>query len=133
MSYKIQNGKLVRRTAAEQADLDRRKAAYYAEEAAAAPNSRVPKSKEKFVIVTLSQLDRLLVGAPTVSQMVIFMILLFENFRHRGRPFIMPSEAFAKLGGYNLRTQQRALFRLEKCGLISVRRVHRGSPEITVL
>ena len=65
--------------------------------------------------------------------MLIFMVMLHENFRHRGKPFILPADKLAAHGGFNPRTQRRALLQLEACGLISVRRKNRKSPEIAVL
>ena len=51
-SYKFRGGKLVERTAEEQAELQRRKA-----EAASPP--RMPRSKEPFVKLTIPQLNKL--------------------------------------------------------------------------
>ena len=124
-SYKFRGGKLVERTAEEQAELQRRKAE-------AASPSRMPKSKEPFVKLTISQLNKLF-GVRSPAGVLIFMVMLHENFRHRGKPFILPANKLAAHGGFNPRTQRRALLQLEACGLISVRRGNRKSPEIAVL
>ena len=50
------------------------------------------------------------------------MVMLYENFRHRGKPFILPADKLATHGGFSRRTQHRALLQLEACGLISVKR-----------
>ena len=51
---------MVRRTTAEQVEIDRRKAVYYAQQDAVAnPNSKMPKTKEKFAIVTGVQAAKL--------------------------------------------------------------------------
>ena len=124
-SYKFRGGKLVERTAEEQAELQRRKAE-------AASPSRMPKSKEPFVKLTIPQLNKLF-GVRSPAGVLIFMVMLHENFRHRGKPFILPANKLAAHGGFNPRTQRRALLQLEACGVISVRRENRKSPEITVL
>jgi hypothetical protein len=124
-SYKIRGGKLVERTAEEQAELQRRKA-----EAASPP--RMPKSKEPFVKLTIPQLNKLF-GLRSPASVFIFMVMLHENFRHRGKPFILPADKLAAHGGFSHRTQRRALLQLEACGLVSVRRGNRKSPEIAVL
>jgi hypothetical protein len=124
-SYKFVGGKLVQRTTEEQAELQRRKA-----EATSPP--KMPKSKELFVKLTIPQLNKL-VGLRSPSGVSIFMLMLHENFRHRGKPFILPADKLAAHGGFNPRTQRRALLELEARGLISVRRRNRKSPEIAVL
>ena len=108
-SYKIRDGKLVERTAEEKAELQRRKA-----EAVSPP--RVPKSKEPFVKLTITQLSKLF--GVTLAGVLIFMVMLHENFRHRGKPFILPANKLAAHGGFNPLTQRRALRQLEACGLI---------------
>ena len=124
-SFRFVSGKLVARTAEEHAELQRRKA-----EAASPP--RMSKSTEPFVKLTVSQLNKLF-GLRSPASVFIFLVMLHENFRHRGKPFILPADKLAARGGFNPRTQRRALLQLEACGLISVRRGNRKSPEIAVL
>ena len=90
------------------------------------------KSTEPFVKLTVSQLNKLF-GLRSPASVFIFLVMLHENFRHRGKPFILPADKLAARGGFNPRTQRRALLQLEACGLISVRRGNRKSPEIAVL
>src|SRR5260221_14441607 len=124
-SYKSVGGKLVARTAEEHAELQRQKAE-------AALPLRMPRSKESFVKLTISQLNKLF-DLRSPASVFIFMVMLHENFRHRGKPFILPADKLAAHGGFKPRTQRRVLLQLEACGLISVRRRNRKSPEIAVL
>jgi hypothetical protein len=124
-SYKFVGGKLVARTTEEHAELRRRKAE-------AASPLRMPRSKEPFIKLTVLQLNKLF-GVRSPAGVLIFMVMLHENFRHRGKPFILPADKLAVHGGFKPRTQRRALLQLEACGLISVRRRNRNSPEIAVL
>jgi hypothetical protein len=124
-SYKIRGGKLVERTAEEQIELRRRKAE-------AASPTRIPKSNELFVKLTIPQLNKLF-SLRSRASVFIFIVMLHENFRHRGKPFILPSNKLAAHGGFTHRTQRRALLQLGNCDLISVRRMPRKPPEITVL
>ena len=91
-SYKFTGGKLVERTAEEQAELQRRKAE-------AAPPPRMPKSKEPFVKLTIPQLKSCLASGRERG-VLIFMVMLHENFRHRGKPFILPADKLAAHGGF---------------------------------
>ena len=121
-SYKFVGGKLVARTAEEHATLvELRKAA--------SPNKvgRAARSKESFIMISQAQQERL--DALGLSPcMRLFMALLWEDFRHRGR-------AFPLLTGKVLdpQAQRRALSRLEAGGLISVQRRPPKPPLITVL
>ena len=63
----------------------------------------------------------------------LFTILLFENFRQRGKPFILPTRKLATVKGLSPRNLRRALTQLETCGLISVTRNPPKPPLITVL
>jgi hypothetical protein len=121
-SYKFVGGKLVARTAEEHAKLlELRKAA--------SPNKpgRAARSKGSFIMISQAQQERL--DALGLSPcMRLFMALLWEDFRHRGR-------AFPLLTGKVLdpQAQRRALSRLEAGGLISVQRRPPKPPLITVL
>jgi hypothetical protein len=121
-SYKIRGGKLVDRTPEERADLDRQKAKFYG-------NPR--ETNEPFVKLTTSQLEQLF-RLKSPSSVCIFMVILHENFRHRGKPFIFPAGKLAAQGGFSPRTQRRALLQLEACGLILIRRKNRELPVITI-
>src|SRR5664279_5327431 len=105
MSYKIRDGKLVRRTAAEQAVIDQRKAVYFGQQGVVHPKSN--KTKGSFAIVTGVQADRLMRLKSHACDM-IFLILSYQNFRHRGKSFTMPTEQLAE-DGFSRRTQGWAL------------------------
>jgi len=124
-SYRFAGGRLVARTAEEHAELQRRKGE------AVAPLIRA-KSTERFVLIKLQQLDTLF-GLKSRACTLLFMVMLYENFRHRGKPFILSADKIAANGGFSRRTQRRAVLRLEACGLISVKRRNRTPPEIAVL
>ena len=130
-SYKIRGGKLVERTTEERADLERRKAKYYGNASVATSPPRIPRSKELFVKLKIPQLEQLF-HLRSAASVCIFMVMLHEDFRHRGKPFILPAEKLAAHGGFNARTQRRALIQLEACGLISVKRRNRELPVITL-
>jgi hypothetical protein len=121
-SYKFVGGKLVAHTAEEHAKLvELRNAASHNKPGKAA------RSKESFIMITQAQQERL--DALGLSPcMRLFMALLWEHFRHRGR-------AFPLLTGKVLepQAQRRALSRLEAGGLISVQRRPPKPPRITVL
>ena len=121
-SFKFKNGKFVPRTEEE----ERRLAEYFASKPASSSRKVGP-----FIQITLQQLDKL---RPSLSpEAVVFFSLCYESYRHRGAAFILPSDKLAELGGFKLRTQQRIVMRLEKAGLISVRRRHRQPPIVQVL
>jgi len=122
-SYKFAGGRLVARTAEEHTDLQRRKAG-------AAPPRRMLKPTDRFVQVTLPQLDKLW-ALKSLACTFIFMIMLYENFRHRGKSFILPAHELA--AQFNHRAQRRAVRQLEACGLISVKRRSKKPPQIAVL
>jgi hypothetical protein len=131
-SYKIRGGKLVDRTPEERADLDRQKAKFYGNpRETTLPPPRIPRSNEPFVKLTTSQLEQLF-RLKSPSSVCIFMVILHENFRHRGKPFIFPAGKLAAQGGFSPRTQRRALLQLEACGLILIRRKNRELPVITI-
>jgi hypothetical protein len=129
-SYKFRGGKFVERTPKEQAELERKRATYYGD-LGSAKKSRMPKSKEPFIRITMSQADQLML-TNSLKCVLIFFILSYENFRHAGNAFLMPADKLVRFG-FNRRTQERALTQLEKIGLISIRRAHRKPPRITVL
>ena len=88
-SYKVASGKLVERTAEELARLEQRKAEQAEREAKPKRAARMPPTRERFVITTVSQAERL-IGLGHVCW-PLFTILLFENFRQRGQPFSLPT------------------------------------------
>jgi len=121
-SYKFVGGKLVARNAEEHAKLvELRKAASHK-----TPGNPA-RSKKSFIMITQAQQARL--DALGLSPcMRLFVALLWEHFRHRGR-------AFPLLTGKVLdpQAQRRALSQLEAVGLISVQRRPPKPPLITVL
>jgi len=122
------------RTAAEQVEFERLKAEYYGRKQAASSSQQKapPRSAEKFTKVTDSQWEKLIcLGLP--ARATLFAILLRENFRHRGKSFVLPTDKLTDHGGLDLSTQRRALRQLESCGLISVQRRAPRPPQITIL
>ena len=121
-SYKFVGGKLVARTDEEHAKLlELRKAA--------SPNkpSRPARSKEPFIMITQAQQERLH-ALRSYPCMRLFMTLAWEDFRHRGRAFRLPTGKVL-----HPQAQRRALSRLEAGGLISVQREPPKQPLIKVL
>ena len=132
MSKKIVNGKFVERTAEEEAELQRlrdSKAEQYAN--VGKPTSKKPKSKEAFAKITASQFEKLM-RIESSASVKIFIVLAYQSFKHWDKPFQLSTDNLAK-NGFSRTTQWRALTQLEKVGLISVERRHRGPPIITVL
>jgi len=132
-SYKVVNGEFVERTSEEQAELERKRAIYLAASnstAKAAP-TRLPRLKEMFARVTVSQAERLLQLEPPAF-VTIYLWLSFKNFEEHGLSFDWPTDTFAK-SGIDRWAQRRALIKLAQVGLISVERVPSKPPKITVL
>jgi hypothetical protein len=136
-SFKIVGGKLVRRTKAESAKVAKMWAEFDKKEAANKAKSRIPRSTERYIKITASQLVKLsdIKFDPTAF---IFFVIMYEANRNWGKPFIFPAEKLQKHGGADeqgicLRTQREVLARLEKAGLISVQRQPPKQPVITVL
>ena len=100
-SYKIVGGKFVERTAEELVRLERLKAEQAARELAPAKNAasaaRLPRAKGRFVMLTAWQAERLLRLEHVCWP--LFTILLFENFRQRGQPFILPTRPLNTVRG----------------------------------
>ena len=132
-SYKLKNGEFVERTPAEQAELERKRAAHLAT-AGQPPGTtgKAPKSKESFIRVTLSQANRLLTLNPPAF-VTIYLVLSRESFKAHGLPFTLPGEVLADKFGFNRLAQWRAVLQLEKAGLISVERRPPKPPKIRVL
>jgi hypothetical protein len=130
--YKIVGvgSKFVARTDEELVRLERLKAEQAARELTPA-KGRMPRAKERFVITTVSQAERLL-GLEHVCW-PLFTILLFENFRHRGKPFTLPTDQLTAVKGLSRANLHRALVQLEARGLVSVVRNPPQPPLITVL
>lgn len=124
--FKLKNGKFVERTAEEAQRLE----AYFAE---TAKPKRVEKSGERFIRVTMRQLDKLIPKLSKSPEVSIFFVLCHEDFRHRGGAFEWPAEKLQRIAGLSTRTQQRAIVYLETAGLISVQRRHRKPPTVQVL
>ena len=130
-SYKVVSGKLVERTAEELATLEQRKAEQAEREAKPKRVARMPPARERFVITTVSQAEKL-IGLEHVCW-PLFTILLFESFRQRGKPFSLPTGKLDTVKGLSPRNLRRALAQLERCGLISVTRRPPKPPVIAVL
>jgi hypothetical protein len=130
------NGKLVPRTAAERAAAAKMWDEFDKDEAARKTKARIPRSTERFIKVTVSQIIRLADMGFDPTTFIYFVVKL-EATRHWGKPFIFPVEQLRLHGetngrGISLSTQYRALARLEKIGLISVQRHPPNPPVITV-
>jgi hypothetical protein len=125
-SYKFVGGKLVARTAEELTRLKQLKA-----EQAKCAKGRMPRSTERFAIVTLSQAEKLIMLEHVCWP--LFTILLFENFRQRGQPFILPTRQLNTVQGLRPTNLRQALIQLETCGLISITRNPPKPPLIAVL
>lgn len=127
VSYKFKNGKFIERTPGEA----QRLAEYFKEAMAESESRRVPKLKVRFLQITLDQAEKLRhVG--TVKCVTVFLLMLEAKFQRRGGSFPMPTD-FLLRHGFSLTTQSRVLLRLQKVGLISIVRVPRKPPVITVL
>ena len=87
---------------------------------AAPTRARVPKTEEKFVRITVSQAARLFDLEHVCWP--LFAILWFENLRHHGRAFVLPTEALTTIPGLSPANLRKNLDCLEACGLIAVQR-----------
>jgi hypothetical protein len=135
-SYKFVNGKFVERTPEEQAELERKRAAHLAASgqgpSAKVVPARIPKSKETFIRVTLSQADRLLqLKLPT--EVATYLLLSLERFHFRGQSFVWPAHTLATKFGFDRWAQRRAMIKLVQAGLISIERVPSKPPRVTIL
>jgi hypothetical protein len=119
---------VVERTAEELARLEQLRAKHVERE----PTKwSMPRSKERFVKVTLSQAEKLLQLDPVCWP--LFIILSFENFRQRGQPFILPTRQLNTVKSLRPTNLRQALMQLETCGLISITRNRPKPPLIAVL
>jgi len=130
-SYKFVGGKFVERTAEELARLERLKAEQAERERTSSVKKWIPRSTDWFVKVTLTQADKLLQLDHVCWP--LFTILLFENFRQRGKRFSLPTSKLNTVKGLSPRNLHRALNQLETCGLISVTHRPPKLPLIAVL
>jgi hypothetical protein len=134
-SFKIVNGKLVRRTETERAAAAKLWDEFDKKEAAGKAKSRIPRSTERFIKVTVSQIIKLADMGFNPTAFIFFVVML-EATRHWGKPFAFPVEKIRLYGGsgergISLRAQYRVLAQLEKVGLVSVRRQPPKPPVIT--
>src|SRR5262245_30456687 len=93
-----------------------------------------PKPKKKrrlWVKLTEVQAERL-AGASSVTTIIVFHYLLFLSFRARTRSVRLTNIAMAKLN-IDRQRKRRALFELERLGLIGVKKFNRCSPQIVIL
>jgi hypothetical protein len=131
-SYKFVNGAFVERTPEEQVALEQKRAVHLGTTAKAAC-AKLPKLRETFIRITLSQANRLLQLKPPAF-VTIYLLLSLEHFRKHGQPFAWPTDTLVAKFGIGQRTQQRVLVELVQAGLISV--VEQGPPKpplVTVL
>ena len=99
-------------------------------EAPAPTPKRVRRSVDWFVKLHDPQLEKLL-GLDAVC-CPLFLILAREGFRHRGKPFCLPTKGLITIKGLRRSNLYRALGQLERCGLIAVQRNPPRPPVITV-
>lgn len=134
-SYKLVDGKFVERTPEEQVAHERKQAAYYGAtelSTTKAAKAGMPKSKELFVRITMSQANRLLKLKPP-AYVTIFLLLALESFKAHGQPFLWPADTLHKLG-FGRWTQWQVMGKLVQAGLISARRVSpKKPPKVTIL
>jgi hypothetical protein len=134
-SYKLVNGKFVERTPEELVALEQKRATYYSTAeppTAEMAKARMPKSKELFIRITMSQADRLLKLNPP-AYVTIFLLLSLESFKAHGQPFVWPTSILHKWG-FGRWTQWQVMGRLAEAGLISIRRVSpKKPPRVTIL
>lgn len=134
-SYKIVGGKFVERTAEELVELERLKAEQAGRKLTpakkAASAARMPRANGRFVMLTAWQAEKLLRHEHVCWP--LFTILLFENFRQRGQPFILPTRQLNTVKGLRPTNLRQALMQLETCGLISITRNRPKPPLIAVL
>jgi CRP-like cAMP-binding protein len=128
-SYKIVGGKFVERTPEQVALLEQRKAAQVAREPV---QQRAPRTEGHFAKITLEQMARMH-GLKSAACWFLFAALSYENFRQRGRPFVLSIEKVITVTGLSRANLSRALSRLEACGVIAVARNPPRPPQITVL
>jgi hypothetical protein len=132
-SYKLVDGKFVERTPEEQAALVQKRVTYYAAaNQASSADGKMPRSKELFIRLTVSQADRLLRLNPPAF-VTIFLLLALESFKAHGQPFPWPAATLRKWG-FSRWIQWQVMGRLEEVGLISTKRVSpKKPPKVTVL
>jgi hypothetical protein len=97
---------------------------------AAEASHRIAKSTDWYVKVHDAQLARLLEIEPKATQ--LFLILLRENLRHHGRPFVLPSDKLVVTPGLSRNRLRLMLRQLELAGLVLITNRPRKSPVIRV-
>jgi hypothetical protein len=96
----------------------------------ATPARRIARSTNWHVKVHDTQLALLLEVPPKATQ--LFLILLRESLRHRGRPFILPNDKLVEMPGLSRNRLRLLLRQLEQAGLIRVGRQPPKPPVIRV-
>jgi hypothetical protein len=91
---------------------------------------RTARSTNWFVKVHDAQIERLLEIEPKATQ--LFLILLRENRRHHGRPFVLPSDELVALPGLSRNRLRLMLGQLERAGLVLVTPRHKRPPLVQV-
>ena len=84
-----------------------------------------------FTKIPDAKLDAVLKLGPPAC--MLYLILVRENRRHRGRSFVLPSVALVAMRGLRRMNLHRTLSRLEQNGLIRATRRPPKPPLITVL
>ena len=95
------------------------------------PLLRVPRSTVWFTKIHDPQLNTVLGLGPLAC--MLYLILAREGRRHRGRPFVLPTDALVTMKGLSRTNLWRTLLRLEKHGLISTARRASKPPVVAVL
>jgi hypothetical protein len=95
-----------------------------------AASKRIPRSTAWFTKIHDPQLDAALSLGPFAC--TLYTILAREHRRHRGKPFILPTDALTTVKGLSRRNLHRILIRMESCGLIAIGRRPPKPPIIAV-
>ena len=87
--------------------------------AATEPAARVDRSAQWYVKLHLAQRAQLKALNDPIAG-YLFVLMLWESFDHRGRPFELPIHELSSVPGLANRRLRIRLLKLERCGLLSV-------------
>ena len=90
-----------------------------AAEPAARSKARVDRSAQWYVKLHLAQRAQLKALNDPIAG-YLFVLLLWESFDHRGRPFELPIHELISVPGLANKRLRTRLHKLERCGLLSV-------------
>ena len=93
-------------------------------------SKRIPLSTAWFTKIHDPQLDVVLSLGPFAC--TLYTILAREQRRHRGKPFVLPTDALATVKGLSRRNLNWTLLQLESGGLITIGRRPPKPPIIAV-